>query len=159
LVVAADCKGVPLVRADLAASATPPAPAVSRPRGHHRRGKGEKANKKRMAAVGAVYTIEPFPRTADDIIDELDRREAARRRPRPRNSPWGAGWRVGGAALFLGRAGGAREGGRARERGRGWSPPPAALLPDHPPVRTRRTAPARPPRNPERIAGRAGCPP
>jgi hypothetical protein len=79
-VVAADCKGVPLVRADLPASAPPPA----RPRPHHRRGKEEKANKKRMAAVGAVYTIEPFPRTADDVVNEVDRREAARNRPWPR---------------------------------------------------------------------------
>jgi hypothetical protein len=99
LVVAADCKGVPLVRADLPASAPPPAPA--RPRGHHRRGKGEKANKKRMAAVGAVYTIEPFPRTAEDIIEELDRREAARRRPRPRNKQVRAELLVGQVALFL----------------------------------------------------------
>ena len=99
LVVAADCKGVPLVRSDLAASEAPP--AVTRPRGHHRRGKGEKANKKRMAAVGAVYTIEPFRRTADDVIDELDRREAARRRPRPRNKHVRAELLVGQVALFL----------------------------------------------------------
>jgi len=101
LVVAADCKGVPLVRADLPASATPPAPAVPRRRGHHRRGKGEKANKKRMAAVGAVYTIEPFQRTADEVVDELNRREAARRRPRPRNKRVRAELLVGQVALFL----------------------------------------------------------
>ena len=97
LVVAADCKGVPLVRADLPASAPPPA----RPRPHHRRGKGEKANKKRMAAVGAVYTIEPFPRTADDVVDEVNRREAARRRPRPRNKHVRGELLVGQVALFL----------------------------------------------------------
>jgi hypothetical protein len=100
-VVAADCKGVPLVRSDLAANEPPPAPAVTRPRPHHRRGKGEKANKKRMAAVGAVYTIAAFPRTADDVVDELDRREAARRRPRPRNKHVRAELLVGQVALFL----------------------------------------------------------
>ena len=101
LVVAADCKGVPLVRSDLPASEPTPTPALTRPRGHHRRGKGEKANKKRMVAVGAVYTIEPFPRTADDVIDELDRREAARRRPRPRSKHVRAELLVGQVALFL----------------------------------------------------------
>ena len=44
---------------------------MTRRRRHHRRGKGEKANKKKMAAVGAVYTIEPFVRTADEVIDEV----------------------------------------------------------------------------------------
>jgi hypothetical protein len=101
LVVAADCKGVPLVRSDLPASATPPAPAVTGRRGHHRRGKGEKANKKRMAAVGAVYTIAPFRRTADDVVDEVNRREAARRRPRPRNKHVRGELLVGQVALFL----------------------------------------------------------
>jgi hypothetical protein len=101
LVVAADCKGVPLVRADLPAAATAPAPAVPRRRGHHRRGKGEKANKKRMAAVGAVSTIEPFPRTADDVVAEVNRREAARRRPRPRNKHVRGELLVGQVALFL----------------------------------------------------------
>jgi hypothetical protein len=101
LVVAADCKGVPLVRSDLPASEPPPAPAVTRRRGHHRRGKGEKANKKRMAAVGAVYTIEAFPRTADEVVDEVARREAARRRPRPRNKHVRAELLVGQVALFL----------------------------------------------------------
>jgi hypothetical protein len=101
LVVAADCKGVPLVRSDLPASATPPTPAATRRRGHHRRGKGEKANKKRMAAVGAVYTIEAFPRTADDVVDEVARREAAQRRPRPRNKHVRGEVLVGQVALFL----------------------------------------------------------
>jgi hypothetical protein len=100
-VVAADCKGVPLVRSDLAARRTSPTPAVTRPRPHHRRGKGEKAHQKRMAAVGAVYTIEAFPRTADDVVDEVSRREAARRRPRPRNKHVRAELLVGQVALFL----------------------------------------------------------
>jgi hypothetical protein len=66
LVVTADCKGVPLVRKALPPeeATDTPLPTVANPR----RGKGEKANKKKMAAVGAVYTIEPFVRTADDVI-------------------------------------------------------------------------------------------
>ena len=43
-------------------------PTTSEP--HHRRGKGEKANTKRMAAVGAVYTLDPLVRTTDELIDE-----------------------------------------------------------------------------------------
>ena len=32
-----------------------------------------------MACVGAVYSIEPFVRTADDILDEVIRHENAAR--------------------------------------------------------------------------------
>jgi hypothetical protein len=99
LVVTADCKGVPLVRKALPpdeATDTPlPAPA------NPRRGKGEKANKKKMAAVGAVYTIEPFVRQADDVIDEVMRKKARERRPRPRNKRVRAELLVGKVALFL----------------------------------------------------------
>ncbi|MGZ3392278.1 MAG: ISKra4 family transposase [Isosphaeraceae bacterium] len=98
LVVAADCKGVPLVRKAVREPDEPPGGAASR---GHRRGKGEKANKKRMAAVGAVYTIEPFVRTADDVIDEVMRKEARRRRPGPRNKRVRAELLVGKVALFL----------------------------------------------------------
>lgn len=34
-------------------------------------GSGKKPNRKRMAQVGAVYAVEPFFRTADDIVGEL----------------------------------------------------------------------------------------
>ena len=52
-------------------------PPQDGPRPHRRRTKGEKANKKQMACVGAVYTIEPFVRSADDILDEVLRDERA----------------------------------------------------------------------------------
>ena len=99
LVVTADCKGVPLVR-----QALPPDEATSTPLpavAHPRRGKGEKANKKKMAAVGAVYTIAPFVRTADDVIDEVMRKESRVRRPRPQNKRVRAELLVGKVALFL----------------------------------------------------------
>jgi hypothetical protein len=103
LVVTADCKGVPLVRSALgpepvgqAAKATG-LPAAA----NHRRGKGEKANKKRMAAVGAVYTIEPFARTPDEVIDEVMRKQAAQRRPQPTHKRVRAELLVGKVALFL----------------------------------------------------------
>jgi hypothetical protein len=72
VVVTADGKGVPMRR--------PPATA---PRPHPRRGKGEKANKKQMAYVGAVYTIDRFVRTADDVVDEWRRQQRAAARPAP----------------------------------------------------------------------------
>jgi hypothetical protein len=103
VVVTADCKGVPLVRSALAdAEPETATPAVtSRPSPHHRRGKGEKANTKRMAAVGAVYTIEPFVRKADEVIDELQRKKAARRRPRPQHKRLRADLLLGKVSLFL----------------------------------------------------------
>jgi hypothetical protein len=74
LVVTADGKGVPMRR-----------PPRDGPKPHHRRTKGEKANKKQMACVGAVYSIEPFVRTAEDIIDEVLRDEKTKQRPRPQH--------------------------------------------------------------------------
>ena len=74
LVVTADGKGVPMRR-----------PLDERVRGHARRGKGEKANKKQMAYVGAVYSIDKFVRTADDVVDEIRRRQRAEARPNPKH--------------------------------------------------------------------------
>jgi hypothetical protein len=74
LVVTADGKGVPMRR-----------PPQDGPKPHHRRTKGEKANKKQMACVGAVYSIEPFVRKAEDIIDEVLRDEKVKQRPRPQH--------------------------------------------------------------------------
>ena len=72
LVVTADGKGVPMRR-----------PAQEGAKPHHHRTKGEKANKKQMACVGAVYSIVPFVRTADAILDEVIRHEKIKDRPKP----------------------------------------------------------------------------
>jgi hypothetical protein len=74
LVYANDCKGVPMRR-----------PVEQRIRRGPRRGKGEKANKKQMACVGSAYSVAPFVRTADDILDEVFRQERAEDRPQPQN--------------------------------------------------------------------------
>ena len=74
LVATADGKGVPMRR-----------PLEERVRRGPRRVKGEKANKKQMAYVGAVYTIDRFCRTADEVIDELARKERAADRPVPQH--------------------------------------------------------------------------
>ena len=54
LVVTEDNKGVPMVR-----------PVAAVPAGCHRK-KGEKANKKQMACIGCVYTVDPHVRTAQE---------------------------------------------------------------------------------------------
>lgn len=73
LVVTADGKGVPMRRE----------PSEGTGQEGKRRTKGEKKNKKRQACVGAVYTIDPFPRAAEDIVDEIRRRRRSEDRPAP----------------------------------------------------------------------------
>ena len=75
LVLTADGKGVPMRR-----DPNPDAPA---PSGRLR--KGQKAGKKREACVGGVYTVEPFVRTADDVVDEVLRKKSKENRPVPQN--------------------------------------------------------------------------
>jgi hypothetical protein len=76
LVGAIDCKGIPMVKPQ---GATRPV----------RRRKGDKANKKKMATVAAVFSQEPCVRTPTEVVDSLfatpDTRPARRRRPRPAN--------------------------------------------------------------------------
>lgn len=91
LVATGDGKGVPMRRL--------PDPAES-PRKSPRRSKGEKANKKQMAYVGAVYTIARFPRSVDQILNELLRKERAKDRPRPQHKHvWGEMTRPGDGIL------------------------------------------------------------
>lgn len=73
LVVQADGKGVPMVRAE---------PAV-RPA---RRGKGEKRTKKKEAVVTAIYTIEPYLRTPQEVTEALLRDLAGDEEP-PSTTP------------------------------------------------------------------------
>jgi len=80
LVVTSDCKGVPMRKID--------APRAKHgddePRGKRLK-KGEKNGQKRMACVGGVYSVAPFRRTADDVVDEILRKEKQEQRPRPQN--------------------------------------------------------------------------
>jgi len=78
LVLTADGKGIPMRR-----NAEQDLPAPARRGG--RRKKGEKANKKRMACVGAAYTIDPFVRTAEDVVEEVLRDARQSDRPKPRH--------------------------------------------------------------------------
>jgi hypothetical protein len=73
LVTSADCKGV-VIRGQ----GTPTVCGGERPG-------GARANQKRMAAVGAVYTIAPYRRTADEVVAALFR--DANYTPPPRPNP------------------------------------------------------------------------
>jgi hypothetical protein len=72
LVGAIDCKGIPMVKPERAVRVI-------------RRGKGEKANKKRMATVAAVHTQAPVIRTPKDVLDSLF--EPDQRPERPKRIP------------------------------------------------------------------------
>lgn len=58
LVAAVDCKGIPMVKPEKALRVV-------------RLGKGEKANKKRMATVAAVFTQQPRVRTPEEVVASL----------------------------------------------------------------------------------------
>lgn len=74
LVATADGKGVLMRR-----------PLEERVRTGPRRGKEERGNKKQMSYVGAVYSIGTFPRSAQEILDEVQRRERSADRPQPQH--------------------------------------------------------------------------
>jgi hypothetical protein len=61
LVVTEDNKGIPMVR-----------PVAETPVGVHRT-KGEKANKKQMACIGCVYSVDPHIRTPEELVATLFR--------------------------------------------------------------------------------------
>lgn len=75
LVVSADGKGIVMRR-----SAEAAAPAAHR-------SKGEKASQKRMATVGAVYSVDRYVRTAEQVVATLFRDEPrpAETRPQPQS--------------------------------------------------------------------------
>jgi PAS domain-containing protein len=75
LVVTADNKGVPMRRA-----------AKELPAGCRRK-KGEKANKKQMAAVGCVYSVDPKYRTAEAVVSALFREKTAHDKDEPSTEP------------------------------------------------------------------------
>ena len=72
VVATVDCKGVPLTREKGTVT-----------KQGKRRTKGEKKTKKKMACVGAVYSIDPFERTPEQILDEVQRKASAVNRPIP----------------------------------------------------------------------------
>ncbi|MCP3885771.1 MAG: hypothetical protein GY700_09910, partial [Propionibacteriaceae bacterium] len=82
LVATSDCKGVPMRRID--APGTKRGEDEPRPK-RKRLKKGEKNGQKRMACVGGVYSVAPFLRAADEVLDEILRKEKQKQRPKPKN--------------------------------------------------------------------------
>lgn len=80
LVVTSDCKGVPMRKIDAPRTRA----GDDGPRGKRLK-KGEKNGQKRMACVGGVYSVDPFRRTADDVVNEILRKEKQQQRPTPQN--------------------------------------------------------------------------
>lgn len=80
IVATSDCKGVPMRKID--------APRKKQeddmPRGKRLK-PGEKNGQKRMACVGGVYSVAPFCRTVEDMLDEILRKEKQEQRPKPQN--------------------------------------------------------------------------
>jgi len=82
LVVTSDCKGVPMRKADAPHSKR----GQEKPEAKRKRlKKGEKNGQKRMACVGGVYSVAPFHRTVEDVVDEILRKEKQQQRPQPHN--------------------------------------------------------------------------
>ena len=80
LVATSDCKGVPMRKVD--------APRTKQDDAGPRRKrlkKGEKHGQKRMACVGGVYSVAPFRRTVEDVLNEILRKEKQQQRPKPQN--------------------------------------------------------------------------
>jgi hypothetical protein len=71
VVVSADCKGVVM-----RGQGTPTVCGGQRPG-------GRRANQKRMATVGAVYTVDPYVRTAEEVVAALFRDPGYEPGPRP----------------------------------------------------------------------------
>jgi len=71
VVVTADCKGIVM-----RGQGTPTVCGGERPG-------GQRANQKRMATVGAVYTVDPYVRTAADVVAALFRDPDYQAGPRP----------------------------------------------------------------------------
>jgi len=74
-VLMADCKGIPMCSGPVGPQSGP-GEAGKKGAGHSR---------KRMACVGASYTVARFRRTAADVVNEVLRKEAQEQRPRPQH--------------------------------------------------------------------------
>ncbi|AFZ04614.1 ISKra4-like element ISCasp3 family transposase [Calothrix sp. PCC 6303] len=82
VVISADGKGVVMRTEDLRAE-TQKRALASNKKLNKRLTKGEKRNSKRMATVASVYTINPFVRTAQQIVNPEEEDKKNLKRPRP----------------------------------------------------------------------------
>jgi hypothetical protein len=82
LVISCDGKGI-VMRPDALRPATAAAAKRASPKLKTRLSRGEKRNRKRIAEVGAVYEVEPAPRTAEDVLASTQQSRRPCRRQRP----------------------------------------------------------------------------
>jgi hypothetical protein len=80
VVATSDCKGVPMRKVDAPRTKQ----NAEKPRGKRLK-KGEKNGQKRMACVGGVYSVAPFRRTVEDLVNEILRKAKQEQRPQPQN--------------------------------------------------------------------------
>ncbi len=80
IVATSDCKGVPMRKVDAPRKKQPD----DVPRGKRLK-PGEKRGQKRMACVGGVYSVAPFHRTVEEVLNEVLRKEKQEQRPKPQN--------------------------------------------------------------------------
>lgn len=86
LVITVDGKGIVVRKEDLRPATRKAADRQESKKTKKRLGRGEKSNRKRMAEVAAVYDLEPYVRTPNDVVEDTpeakERRAAA---PRAKN--------------------------------------------------------------------------
>lgn len=92
LVITADGKGIPMrrpleqrVKDELGKSPHKRSLQTTYEKARKRAHRGDKKVRKQMAYVGSVYTIAPWERSAEDILEEVHRQAAAEARPEPQN--------------------------------------------------------------------------
>jgi hypothetical protein len=84
LVISTDAKGIVVRHQDLR-EATRKAADKSAHKLQTRLTPGEKSNRKRMTQVCTVYSVEPWERSAADVVHGMRDEGVESRRPRPRN--------------------------------------------------------------------------
>jgi hypothetical protein len=80
LVATSDCKGVSMRKADAPQTKQSGELPRGKPLNHN-----QKRGQKRMACVGGVYSVAPFPRTVEEVLNEILRKEKQEQRPKPQN--------------------------------------------------------------------------
>ena len=101
LVISVDGKGV-VMRNEALRPVTAKAAASASPKLQARLSKGEKANRKRMAEVGAVYDAKPVRRIPADIFPASDHEQRAARPGPVATGKWLTASIVGDAAVVVG---------------------------------------------------------
>jgi hypothetical protein len=84
LVISTDGKGIVMRREDLRAATRRRAEQCAH-KVETRLTPGEKRDRKRMAQVATVYTVEPWPRTVADVLHTMRNEQTERKRPKPRD--------------------------------------------------------------------------